>query len=65
MIAVKRASGIAKDEYIGKTSNIEILGPIVEQVDGVIDRVMETPLHAGGMAGMVSGSNHKGVVIGK
>ena len=64
MIAEKRAGGIAEGEDIGETSNIEILGTIVEQVNGMIDRVMEIPLHAGGMAAVVSGSKHKGVVNG-
>ncbi len=62
---MKRAGGIAKGEDIGKTSNIEILAPIVAQVDGTIDRVMETPLEAGGMSAMVSGSKYKGVANGE
>lgn len=43
LIAVKRAGGIAEGEDIGNTPNIEILGTIVEQVNGMIDRVMEIP----------------------
>ena len=65
LIGVKRARGIAEGGDIGKTSNIEILGTIVEQVNGMIDRVMEIPLHAGGMAAMVNGSKHKGVANGE
>ncbi|MFP6594266.1 MAG: hypothetical protein VB860_04695 [Dehalococcoidia bacterium] len=65
LIAVKRAGGIAEGEDIGNTPNIEILGTIVEQVNGMIDRVMEIPLHAGGLAAMVSGSKHKGGANGE